>query len=62
MKFLDLEALQRYDDLLKQHLNENYTFTNCPNCGAVITSDECEYCGTHFNIANSNYGWASIPR
>ena len=24
--------------------------TNCPNCGAVITGPECEYCGTRFNI------------
>lgn len=22
--------------------------TNCPNCGAVITGDKCEYCGTLF--------------
>lgn len=22
--------------------------TNCPNCGAAITSDKCEYCGTEF--------------
>ena len=22
--------------------------TNCPNCGAPITSYECEYCGTVF--------------
>ena len=21
---------------------------NCPNCGAPITGDKCEYCGTHF--------------
>lgn len=22
--------------------------TNCPNCGAVITGPQCEYCGTRF--------------
>ena len=22
--------------------------TNCPNCGAPITSSKCEYCGTVF--------------
>lgn len=22
---------------------------NCPNCGAPITSDKCEYCGTEFH-------------
>ena len=24
--------------------------TNCPNCGAPITSHQCEYCGTIFNM------------
>lgn len=23
---------------------------NCPNCGAPITGDKCEYCGTLFRI------------
>lgn len=23
---------------------------NCPNCGAPITGDKCEYCGTVFHI------------
>ncbi len=27
-----------------------YYGTNCPNCGAVITGDKCEYCGTMFNL------------
>ncbi len=27
-------------------------FLNCPNCGAPITSDHCEYCGSVF------YDWA----
>ena len=25
--------------------------TNCPNCGAPITGDKCEYCGTSFRYA-----------
>ncbi len=29
-------------------------FLNCPNCGAPITSDHCEYCGSVF------YDWAAI--
>ena len=24
--------------------------TNCPNCGAPITGDKCEYCGTVFRM------------
>lgn len=23
--------------------------TNCPNCGAPIVADQCEYCGTVFH-------------
>ena len=62
MKYLDLVSLLKYDELVKQHMNKEYKFTNCPNCGAVITSEKCEYCGTHFNITNNNYGYASIPQ
>lgn len=29
--------------------------TNCPNCGAIITSTKCEYCGTIFD-RNGNTG------
>lgn len=24
--------------------------TNCPNCGAYITNNKCEYCGTSFKL------------
>lgn len=27
--------------------------TNCPNCGAVITGPQCEYCGTVFETAKT---------
>lgn len=26
--------------------------TNCPNCGAPVTSYKCDYCGTVFEEAN----------
>lgn len=26
---------------------------NCPNCGAPITGDKCEYCGSNFGHLNS---------
>jgi RNA polymerase subunit RPABC4/transcription elongation factor Spt4 len=31
---------------------EMYKDTNCPNCGAILKHDmdNCEYCGTHYNI------------
>lgn len=28
--------------------------TNCPNCGAVITNEKCEYCGTYFGNTFNN--------
>lgn len=28
--------------------------TNCPNCGAPITSYRCEYCGTKFESPLEN--------
>jgi methionyl-tRNA synthetase len=24
--------------------------TNCPNCGAIITGEKCQYCGTIFDV------------
>lgn len=36
---------------------------NCPNCGAPITGDKCEYCGTIFyDFANINIGDVSYIR
>ena len=29
--------------------------TNCPNCGAVITGPQCEYCNTRFDIKVVSY-------
>lgn len=29
--------------------------TNCPNCGAPIVGNECEYCGTIFNDIQEKY-------
>jgi hypothetical protein len=26
--------------------NSKIKFTNCPNCGAPVTNNICEYCGT----------------
>ena len=27
---------------------------NCPNCGAPITGNQCNYCGTWFIISNES--------
>lgn len=36
---------------------------NCPNCGAPITADKCEYCGTLFyDFANIEVGKPSYLR
>lgn len=30
-------------------------FGNCPNCGAPVTGNKCEYCGTVFNHDDNDY-------
>ena len=62
MKYLNLDSLMLYHDIVTNKLNKEFpNLTNCPNCGAPITKDRCEYCGTHFNITNSDYSFVSIP-
>jgi len=29
--------------------------TNCPNCGAIITGNKCEYCGTKFQDTQAEF-------
>ena len=49
-------SLSPYDTLselayyTKTHSDTNKT-TNCPNCGAPITSSKCDYCGTDFEAS-----------
>ena len=54
-KYITLDGLRRYTELMKQYIDlqinlSKHSKTNCPNCGAVITSTKCEYCGTDFGI------------
>lgn len=54
-KFLDLEGLRLFDEKMKEYIDKKielskFSFTNCPNCGAIITSSKCEYCRTDFSI------------
>ena len=56
MDYLDYENIKAYDTFLelsnwtKTHSDTNKT-TNCPNCGAPITSSKCDYCGTDFEAS-----------
>ena len=48
-KFVTLEALERYDELLKAYIKMRDELmldgiTTCPKCGAIITSEKCENC------------------
>ena len=48
-KFVTLEMFEKYDKLLKQYIGMHDDLmldgeTTCPKCGAIITSDKCEYC------------------
>lgn len=55
-KYISLSQLELFEYLLKNSINEHDEYfsdsknriTNCPNCGAIINSKKCEYCGTHF--------------
>ena len=53
VKFIDSKALEVYTKCMKEYINMKIELstkhsTNCPNCGAPITSSKCEYCGTDF--------------
>lgn len=54
-KYVDIDILKIYHSKLMQlmdvkiGLSQN-KYTNCPNCGAPLTSTQCEYCGTRFDI------------
>lgn len=45
-----LDTLYEISCYTKTHSATNKT-TNCPNCGAPITSNKCEYCGTNFEAS-----------
>lgn len=53
MKIMTLDSMECYTELLMDkiklliELNKNGKI-NCPNCGAIITSEKCPYCGTVF--------------
>lgn len=54
-KYVSLENLQYFWRLLKEYIDVKTELTinkktNCPNCGAPITSMKCEYCGTDFEV------------
>lgn len=52
-KYIDLNGLKYFAEQMKKYVDVKTELTynkrtNCPNCGAVITSAKCEYCGTNF--------------
>ena len=53
IKYISLDNLKLYHEKLMECIDSklelhDYGVTNCPNCGAIIRSSECEYCGTNF--------------
>ena len=56
VRYISLENLEYYTKCLKQYINMKIELgvnksTHCPNCGALITSSKCEYCGTDFEAS-----------
>ena len=45
MPFIIEKIMENTKLLIKLEKNGHI---NCPNCGAVITSEKCPYCGTTF--------------
>ena len=45
-----LDTLYELACWTETHSNINKS-TNCPNCGAPITSSKCDYCGTNFEAS-----------
>ncbi len=44
-------------------MSNNETAINCPNCGAPIISERCDYCGTlHVNIIKLRRGYESVSQ
>lgn len=48
-KYVTLEMFEKYHQHLMEYIgmHDDLTLngeTTCPKCGAVITSDKCEYC------------------
>ena len=62
MKYLDIKGLQRQNDCFNRCLKYMGYILKCPNCEMLNKSNECEFCGTHFNVTDSNYGYMSIPQ
>lgn len=57
--FLDIEGLEYFYKRMKEYVDikidlNTKKYTNCPNCGAVITGIKCEYCGTNFGTLYHN--------
>lgn len=49
-KIIDIHSTRMNQQAKKSEikLSQNGSQKNCPNCGAPITGDSCEYCGTIF--------------
>lgn len=59
-KYIDLKGLEIYHERLITMIDKKielskFAFTNCPNCGAIITSSKCEYCGTDFTLITGKF-------
>lgn len=58
-KIVSLEILIAYHKKLMEYINSlivnrAFEYSHCPNCGAIITGDSCEFCGTIFRKDKDN--------
>lgn len=49
-EYIDIDSLNLFYNKLKElYSNEQSNLpSNCKNCGAPLTSNQCEYCGTRY--------------
>ena len=52
-KYIDVKGLEYFAKHMKEYVNMKVELsvnkkTHCPNCGALIASSKCDYCGTDF--------------
>lgn len=60
IKYIDLKGLEFYHKNLMRYIdklivNRAFEYSHCPNCGAIIIGDKCEFCGTVFKKKDIDY-------
>lgn len=47
-EFLHSDLIEIYEEDYEENISKEPLPTNCKNCGAILHSHECEYCGSEY--------------